>query len=242
MVIGRLGQVCADAGADATTNAAASQRQFLRPRGDARLATITLCPFTSRSTRRSFPFATGAWQQFAPPPARMRQLRAGRACRRMTANDFPGVARSASQRPVCADASRRSGEEPAATYRRDRHGSDVLRLLQPKTRSFCNPQSSRSSSFWPPWTLSARACARRPIGDRMTSAATIIQPTNVEVHFDTADIIVSKTNLKGKITYANTAFCTVSGYSLPELIGAPHSLIRHPDMPRAVFKLLWDTI
>ena len=76
----------------------------------------------------------------------------------------------------------------------------------------------------------------------MTSAATIIQPTNVEVHFDTADIIVSKTNLKGKITYANTAFCTVSGYSLPELIGAPHSLIRHPDMPRAVFKLLWDTI
>jgi PAS domain S-box-containing protein len=83
---------------------------------------------------------------------------------------------------------------------------------------------------------------RRPIGDRMTSAATIIQPTNVEVHFDTADIIVSKTNLKGKITYANTAFCTVSGYSLPELIGAPHSLIRHPDMPRAVFKLLWDTI
>jgi PAS domain S-box-containing protein len=76
----------------------------------------------------------------------------------------------------------------------------------------------------------------------MTSTATIIRPTDVEVHFNTADIIVSKTDLKGKITYANTVFCAVSGYSLPELIGAPHSLIRHPDMPRAVFKLLWDTI
>ena len=74
------------------------------------------------------------------------------------------------------------------------------------------------------------------------AAATKIRPTNVEVHFDSADIIVSKTDLKGKITYANTVFCDVSGFSLPELIGAPHSLIRHPDMPRAVFKLLWDTI
>ena len=69
-----------------------------------------------------------------------------------------------------------------------------------------------------------------------------IQPTNVEKHFDRGDIIVSKTDTKGRITYANSVFCAVSGYTLPELIGAPHSLIRHPDMPRAVFKLLWDTI
>jgi PAS domain S-box-containing protein len=69
-----------------------------------------------------------------------------------------------------------------------------------------------------------------------------IQPTNVEKHFDRGDIIVSKTDIKGRITYANSVFCAVSGYTLPELIGAPHSIIRHPDMPRAVFKLLWDTI
>jgi PAS domain S-box-containing protein len=69
-----------------------------------------------------------------------------------------------------------------------------------------------------------------------------IQPTSVEKHFDRGDIIVSKTDTKGRITYANAVFCAVSGYTLPELIGAPHSLIRHPDMPRAVFKLLWDTI
>jgi PAS domain S-box-containing protein len=69
-----------------------------------------------------------------------------------------------------------------------------------------------------------------------------IQPTSVEKHFDRGDIIVSKTDTKGRITYANAVFCAVSGYTLPELIGAPHSLIRHPDMPRGVFKLLWDTI
>jgi PAS domain S-box-containing protein len=69
-----------------------------------------------------------------------------------------------------------------------------------------------------------------------------VQPTSVERHFDRGDIIVSKTDTKGRITYANAVFCAVSGYTLPELIGAPHSLIRHPDMPRAVFKLLWDTI
>jgi PAS domain S-box-containing protein len=73
-------------------------------------------------------------------------------------------------------------------------------------------------------------------------SAARIHPTNVEKHFNHADIIVSKTDIKGRITYANSVFCAVSGYTLPELIGAPHSLIRHPDMPRAVFKLLWDTI
>jgi PAS domain S-box-containing protein len=72
-------------------------------------------------------------------------------------------------------------------------------------------------------------------------AGTII-PTNVEVFFNGDDIIVSKTDLKGRITYANRTFCNISGYAEHELLGQPHSLIRHPDMPRAVFKLLWDTI
>jgi PAS domain S-box-containing protein len=64
--------------------------------------------------------------------------------------------------------------------------------------------------------------------------------TGREVHFDHDDLIVSKTDTKGRITYANRTFVEVSGYSERELLGQPHSLIRHPDMPRAVFKLLWD--
>ncbi|MEA3554413.1 MAG: sensor domain-containing diguanylate cyclase [Campylobacterota bacterium] len=54
--------------------------------------------------------------------------------------------------------------------------------------------------------------------------------------------ILSKTNPKGLITYVNDKFCEVSGYSRSELIGKPHSLIRHPNMPSTVFKELWDTI
>lgn len=69
-----------------------------------------------------------------------------------------------------------------------------------------------------------------------------VTPTDVEVFFDNDDIIVSKTDLKGRITYANQTFCRIAGYSEAELMGQPHSIIRHPDMPRAVFKLLWDTL
>ena len=66
--------------------------------------------------------------------------------------------------------------------------------------------------------------------------------TQREVFFPEADLIVSKTDLKGRITYANKTFCHVAGYSEAELLGQPHSILRHPDMPRAVFKVLWDTI
>ncbi len=67
-------------------------------------------------------------------------------------------------------------------------------------------------------------------------------PTGREVFFDNNKLIVSKTNLKGHITYANDVFLEVAGYTEAEAIGRPHSLIRHPDMPRCVFKLLWDTL
>jgi PAS domain S-box-containing protein len=67
-----------------------------------------------------------------------------------------------------------------------------------------------------------------------------IIPTQKEVFFQ--DLIVSKTDLTGHITYANKEFCDIAGYTEAELMGQPHSIIRHPDMPRAVFKLLWDTI
>ncbi|TFH85376.1 PAS domain-containing methyl-accepting chemotaxis protein [Billgrantia azerbaijanica] len=54
--------------------------------------------------------------------------------------------------------------------------------------------------------------------------------------------LVSRTDLKGRITYASPTFCEVSGYSQEELVGSPHNLIRHPDMPEAAFANLWETI
>jgi len=56
------------------------------------------------------------------------------------------------------------------------------------------------------------------------------------------DFIVSMTDSKGRITYGNRTFIEFSGYSETELLGSQHNIIRHPDMPRAVFKLLWDKI
>ncbi len=69
-----------------------------------------------------------------------------------------------------------------------------------------------------------------------------ILPTGTEITFDERDIIVSKTDPKGRITYANRTFMNISGYGEKELFGQPHSIIRHPDMPRAIFRLLWQTL
>ncbi len=69
-----------------------------------------------------------------------------------------------------------------------------------------------------------------------------ISLTGTERFFDDGDIIVSKTDLKGRIIYANRVFLDVAGFKESEVLNQPHSLIRHPDMPRCVFKLLWDTI
>lgn len=64
----------------------------------------------------------------------------------------------------------------------------------------------------------------------------------MERKMDENDFIVSKTDLKGKITYCNRIFMEMAEYEEEELLGAPHNLIRHPDMPKAVFKYLWDQI
>jgi PAS domain S-box-containing protein len=56
------------------------------------------------------------------------------------------------------------------------------------------------------------------------------------------DFIVSKTDLKGRITYCNRIFIEFSGYAEHELLGAQHNIVRHPDMPRGVFKFLWGTL
>ena len=69
-----------------------------------------------------------------------------------------------------------------------------------------------------------------------------IRPTGVERSFSPDELIVSKTDTRGVITYANDVFLRVGAYELDEVIGQPHNLIRHPDMPKAVFKLLWDTL
>ena len=68
------------------------------------------------------------------------------------------------------------------------------------------------------------------------------KPTGIERSFGDDEIIVSKTDLTGRITYANEIFLRVSGYSEKEALGAPHSMIRHPDMPRSVFQVLWDRL
>ncbi len=68
------------------------------------------------------------------------------------------------------------------------------------------------------------------------------EPTQHERVMREDDFIVSKTDLKGRITYCNRIFIEFSGYAESELLGAPHNLIRHPDMPRGVFKFLWDTL
>lgn len=67
-------------------------------------------------------------------------------------------------------------------------------------------------------------------------------PNNNEIEVKPVDIIVSKADEAGDIEYANPIFYKISGYSKKELTFAPHSILRHPDMPKVVFKFLWDEI
>ncbi len=65
---------------------------------------------------------------------------------------------------------------------------------------------------------------------------------NEEVEVKDIDIVVSKADEEGNITYGNPIFVKLSGYSQDELIGSPHSILRHPDMPKTIFKFLWDNL
>ena len=69
-----------------------------------------------------------------------------------------------------------------------------------------------------------------------------IVPTNNEKQLSSEEFIVSKTDSKGKILYGNKIFIDISGYSEQEILGQPHSILRHPDMPKIVFKLLWERL
>lgn len=63
-----------------------------------------------------------------------------------------------------------------------------------------------------------------------------------EVPFPEGKLIVSRTNEEGIITHGNQSFVEMSGFTEDELIGQPHHILRHPDMPKAAFKDLWDTL
>lgn len=66
-------------------------------------------------------------------------------------------------------------------------------------------------------------------------------PIDEEVAFD-GGVMITETDTAGIITYANKRFRELTGYSKEQLIGAPHNINRHPDMPKAAFKGMWETI
>lgn len=98
------------------------------------------------------------------------------------------------------------------------------------------------------WREGFKFCGPSPkyIGTDLSSPSSTVKskvtPTRHERVMREEDFIVSKTDVRGRITYGNRIFIEFSGYSSAELIGMQHNIIRHPDMPRGVFKLLWDTI
>ena len=73
---------------------------------------------------------------------------------------------------------------------------------------------------------------------------TVERPTPIdkEVGWNKSQVVISETDVYGRITNVNDVFCNFCGYSPEEMIGQPHSIIRHPDMPKLVFKLLWDNL
>lgn len=66
--------------------------------------------------------------------------------------------------------------------------------------------------------------------------------SNIEYTVPDGSVLVSKTDLKGAITYCNKAFCEVSGFSESELLGEPHNIVRHPDVPQRIFADCWERI
>jgi aerotaxis receptor len=68
-----------------------------------------------------------------------------------------------------------------------------------------------------------------------------VTPIDEEYIYE-GSVIISQTDLNGTIVYANKMFCEISGYKSEELVGQPHSMLRHPDMPKSVFAKMWQTI
>jgi len=64
----------------------------------------------------------------------------------------------------------------------------------------------------------------------------------IETQVPEDELIISRTDLNGNISYANDIFCEISAYKIEDLLGKPHNIVRHPDMPNTTFKDLWETI
>ena len=69
-----------------------------------------------------------------------------------------------------------------------------------------------------------------------------VEPKDMEKEVTSIDLIVSKSDKDGNITYTNPIFMKISGYAQGELLDKPHSILRHPDMPKVIFKYLWDNL
>lgn len=69
-----------------------------------------------------------------------------------------------------------------------------------------------------------------------------ISPTQQEVRLEAGEMIVSKTDLTGRITYANRTFMRISNFAERDLLGVQHNIVRHPDMPRGVYRFMWETL
>ena len=87
-----------------------------------------------------------------------------------------------------------------------------------------------------------KAPAERHVQHYYDGTRRLLYITNEHYILNSGTIIVSRTDPQGIITHANRAFVETCGYSERELLGSPHYIIRHPDMPRAAFKDLWDTV
>lgn len=93
------------------------------------------------------------------------------------------------------------------------------------------------SSMHRPTGPSVESCFRFTDGTTRT-----VFSTDIEVPFPEGRLIVSRTDLNGLITHANDAFVEMSGYARDQLIGQPHHILRHPDMPKIAFQGLWDDL
>ncbi len=80
------------------------------------------------------------------------------------------------------------------------------------------------------------------LSKRFTKADSPQFITNEEMEFERNDLIISRTDIRGTITYCNNIFAKMSGWTQEELLGSNHNLIRHPDMPQAAYQLVWDSI
>lgn len=122
-------------------------------------------------------------------------------------------------------------------------GSRLRFFLSPSALGF-GPVSPRRAWRYPRFRrgcldLEATRCVPLLVEDSVTGNGYL---TGIEREVPADGLIVTKTDTAGRITYGNKLFYDISGYSEVEILGKPHNVIRHPHMPRVIFKLLWDTI